>query len=107
MFNTSAVACTYRLVHFTGGTAGAAQVESRDRANAPPAVATAFGLWTADITVVEDTGWRVRLGAADASATILTFGAAGIEGRLGATAGLAMVAVGTGQICEVYYSWDE
>lgn len=107
MFNTTAVACTYRLVNFTGGTAGAGQVERRHRRNAPAATSTVFGLWTADATIGEDTGYRMVLGAAVGSGAILTFGDTGLEAELGATSGLGLVPVGTGQICECYFTWDE
>lgn len=106
LVNTTAVACTYRLVHFTGGTAGATALdESRHRANGPPALCLAKDLWTADATIVEDTGYYWHLGAAIGSEKILTFG--GIEGRIGATAGLGLVPVGTGQVCRVTFTWEE
>jgi hypothetical protein len=107
LWNTTAVACTYRLVTFTGGTAGTGQVEHKYRNEAPTAICTTFGLWTADATVVEDTGYRFVLGAAIGSAAILTFGDSGVECALGATSGLGLVAVGTGQVCEVSFTWDE
>lgn len=107
LFNTTATACTYRLVRFTGGTAGAAQVESKHRANSAAASATVFGLWTADATIVEDTGFRAVLGAAIGSGAILTMGGEGLECSLGATAGLGLVPVGTGQVLEVAFVWDE
>lgn len=107
LWNTTAVACTYRLVAFTGGTAGTGQVERKYRRNSLAATTTAFGLWTADATVVEDTGHRFVLGAAIGSAAILSFGDTGIEPDLGATSGLGLVAVGTGQVCEVCFVWDE
>jgi hypothetical protein len=108
MFNTTAVACTYELVAFTGGTAGAGSIaERRHRVNAPPALCLARDMWTADATITENTGYRLVLGAAIGSGAILTFGAEGVEAALGATAGLGLVPIGTGQICEVYFCWDE
>jgi hypothetical protein len=38
---------------------------------------------------------------------ILGFGGDGIWGDVGATAGIGLVPVGTGQILEVYFGWDE
>lgn len=105
--NTTATACVYRLVAFTGGTAGAAQVERRHRRNAPPALATVFGLWTADATIVEDTGYRAVIGAGAGNGANITFGDTGLEPDLGSTSGLGLVPIGTGQICEIYYVWDE
>lgn len=107
MFNTTAVACTYRLVTFTGGAAGTGQTERKHRKNSPAATCLVSGLWTTDATIVEDTGYRLVLGTAIGSGAILTFGAEGLEGDLGATAGLGLVPVGVGQICEVYFTWDE
>jgi hypothetical protein len=107
LWNTTVTACTYRLVNFTGGTAGAGQAERRHRRNAPAAVATAFGLWTADATVDEDTGFRIVVPAAIGGAGILTFGGEGVEPDLGSTDGLGLVPVGTGQVCEVCFVWDE
>lgn len=107
LFNTTTTACTYRLVNFTAGTAGTGQTERKHRRNAPAATATTFGLWTADATVGEDTGYRMVLGAAIGSGAILTFGAEGLETELGSTSGLGLVPVGTGQVCEVYFVWDE
>jgi hypothetical protein len=107
LFNTTATACTYRLVNFTGGTAGAAQVERKHRRNSPAATSTVFGLWTADATIGEDTGYRAILGAGAGNSAILTFGDAGLEAELGATSGLGLVPVGTGQIVECYFTWDE
>jgi hypothetical protein len=106
LWNTTATACTYRLVQFTGGTAGGGLAERKHRRNAPDSLVTAFGLWTADATIVEDTGYRIVVGAGAGNAGILTFGGEGLEGDLGATAGLGLVPVGTGQLCEFVIAWD-
>jgi hypothetical protein len=65
------------------------------------------GLWTADATIGEDTGYRVVLGAAIGSGAIITIGDTGLEAELGPTSGLGLVPVGTGQVCEVAFVWDE
>lgn len=108
LFNTTAVSCVYRLVHFTGGTPGSTVTAYNQRTNslATP-TCLAKQLWTADATIVSDTGYRVVLGAAIGSGAILTFGADGVSCPLGATAGLGLIPVGTGQVCEVYFVWDE
>lgn len=105
--NTTATACTYRLVNFTGGTAGAGQTERKHRRNAPTAISTVFGLWTADATIGEDTGYRAVIGAGAGNGFVMTFGDTGLEPDLGATSGLGLVPIGTGQVCEVYMVWDE
>lgn len=107
IFNTTTTACTYRIVNFTGGTAGTGQTERKYRRNSPAASATTFGLWTADATVGEDCGPHGVLGAAAGSAMVWTFGDTGLEVELGATSGIGLVPIGTGQICEVYMVWDE
>jgi hypothetical protein len=108
LFNTTATSCVYRLVTFTGGTAGAASLTThKHNPSFPAAIATPKSLWTADATVVTDCGHRVVLGAAIGSGAIFTFGDAGLSGDLGTTAGIGLVPVGTGQVCEVYFVWDE
>ena len=106
LWNTTAVACTYRLVELTAGTPGATVAAHKDRDNAPPALVLAKQLWTADATIGEDTGYRFVLGAQIGAAAILTF-TTGIEADLGATSALGLVPVGTGQVCEVNFVWDE
>lgn len=106
LWNTQSTAATYRLVNFTGGTAGTGLTERRHRRNAPDSVALAFGLWTADATIGEDTGYRIIVGAGAGNAAILTCGDTGLEGELGATSGLGLVPVGTGQVCEFAIIWD-
>lgn len=107
LFNTTAVACTYRLVQVTGGTPGATVASYEQRQNGPPALCLAKQLWTADATVNSDTGYRMVLGATIGSAAILTFGGDGVACALGATVALGLVPVGTGQVCEVYFVYDE
>jgi hypothetical protein len=106
VYNTTSTACTYRLVTFTGGTAGSTNA-TRAAAGVPPALCLAKAGWTASATIVADVGPRLRIGAADASAVILGFGGDGIWGDTGATAGIGLIPVGTGQIIEVYFGWDE
>lgn len=106
LFNTTATACTYELVQYTGGTAGAtvtAFSHSNDSLATPTCLAKQ--LWTADDTGTVKTGYRMVLGAAIGSACILTFER--LMPALGATVGLGLVPVGTGQVCEVYFVWEE
>lgn len=106
IFNTTAVACAYKLVRITGGTAGGDLVEAKDRERAPAAECIAKGLWTADATIDEDLGFRLQIGASIGSGGIFTL-PAGLETYVGATKGIGLVPIGTGQVCEVYMSWDE
>jgi hypothetical protein len=108
LFNTTAVACTYRIVAVTGGTPGStvtAYADDLGILGTPSCLAKQ--LWTADVSSVLDTGYRMVLGAAVGSGAILTFGDNGLRCALGATIALAVMPVGTGQVCEVYMVWDE
>jgi hypothetical protein len=99
-YNTTAVACTYRLVRYTSGTAGTSQTESKKRLNAPAATCSINALHTADVTITEDTGYRISVpGAIGAGASISLD--SGVETPIaGTTPGLGLVPVGTGQVCE-------
>jgi hypothetical protein len=105
LFNTTAVACTYEIVQFTGGTPGAT-VTAFDSDFARTPTCLAKQLWTADATVVK-TGYRAVLGAAIGAGIIFTFGDVGLRSGLGATVGIGIVPVGTGQVLEAYMVWDE
>jgi hypothetical protein len=107
LFNTTATACVYRVVRFTGGTAGADQAEAPHRENAPAASCVLKGLWTADATIDQDLGYRIQIGAAIGSGGIFTMGVEGLETFVGSTKGIGLIPVGTGQVCEVYFAWDE
>lgn len=109
LWNTTAVACEYRLVRFTGGTAGADQTEAKGRRSAPAASCVAKAGWTADVTSIdEDLGYCMQLGAAIGSSAILAFGGEGLETHdVGTTKGFGIIPIGTGQICKVYVAWDE
>jgi hypothetical protein len=64
-------------------------------------------LWTADVSSLLDTGYRIQLGAQIGAGGILTFGDNGLRCALGSTIALAIQPIGTGQVCEVYFVWDE
>lgn len=109
VFNTTSTACIYKLVRFTGGTAGADQSEVRWRRGSPAASCVAKAGWTADASSVDDDNLgRFELGALAGSGAILTFGGEGIETHdVGTTKGIGLIPSGTGQIVEFYYVWDE
>jgi len=106
-WNTTATAVAFRVVSFTGGTPGADQTEHKNRPLSPAASCIAKGLWTADATIVSDVGYRMQLGDAIGAAGIITFGDNGLETAAGATAGIGLVPIGTGQVIEVVFVWDE
>lgn len=109
LFNTTTTACVYELVQITGGTPGAT-VTNYDQelgGNARTATVLCKQLWTADGNTVIKTGYRISCGAAIGAGAIETFGGLGITCALGATIALGLIPVGTGQVCEVYFVWDE
>lgn len=109
LFNTTTTACVYELVEATGGTAGAT-VTAYDQelgANNRTPLILAKQLWTADASSTIKTGYRISCGAAVGSGAILTFGGLGITSAVGTTKSLGLIPVGTGQVCEVYFVWDE
>ena len=107
IYNTTATACAYRLVRYTAGTAGAAQTEIKARINAPTAICQVAAGHTAGVTVGEDLGYRVYLPGAIGAGGIINM-LSPIETPLaGTTPGIGLVAIGTGQICEVSFAWFE
>jgi hypothetical protein len=107
LFNTTTTSCVYELVSISGGTPGATVTAyAQDLGAAATPIALAKQLWTADGTATK-TGYRIVCGAAIGSGAILSFGDNGVRPALSATIGLGLVPVGTGQICEVYFVWDE
>lgn len=106
--NTTAVACQYEIVQFTGGTAGAT-VTAFDHDLGVLATPTCLAkqLWTADMGTVVKTGYIAQLGGAIGSAWVWTFGDNGLSPALGATIGIGIVPIGTGQVLTAYIVWDE
>jgi len=113
-FNTTATAVEVKLTRLTAtGTQGAGLVEARHHPKKPPALCTAFTTHTADATLGDDLGYRAALGAAIGSGVIWTFGDDGIligepDAVEAVTNGIGIILeTGTGQICQVYFVWDE
>jgi hypothetical protein len=108
IFNTTAVACAYRVVAVTGGTPGATVTAyAQDLGILATPSCLAKQLWTADVSSLLDTGYRLQLGAAVGSGGILTFGDNGLRCAIGSTIAIALIPIGTGQVCECYMVWDE
>lgn len=103
--NTSAIACAYRLVRYTGGTAGASQTETKKRLNAPAATCSVQAGHTAAVTVTEDLGYRVNLPAGMGAFIPID---PPIETPIsGTTPGIGLVSIGTGQVIEHGFAWSE
>jgi outer membrane lipoprotein SlyB len=111
IFNTTSTAASFKLVRLTtAGTQGSTITAGYEDDNSQTAVTTAKDTHTVAPTL----GAQIRpieLGAAQGSGIIFTFGG-------GKTSGLTIpnttgdgigivVATGTGQICAVYFTWDE
>lgn len=105
--NTTSTATNYRLVRFTGGTAGTDLNEIKYRQGSPAASCVLKAGWTADATVDETIGNPIHVPGVVGAEIIVTFGDSGIEGVVGSTKGLGLIPSGTGQICEVGFVWDE
>lgn len=111
VFNTTATAvelALYRLT--TTGTQGSTVTAAYENDNSQSAVSTAKQTHTVAPTL----GGKLRqfnIGAAIGSGIILTFGGARTEGLIipnttGDGIGV-LVGSGTGQVCDVYFVWDE
>lgn len=107
--NRVATACTYELVRFTGGTAGADIAELKHRYDAPAATSLAKTLWTADVTTVDERIELFELGAAVGAGEVAVFGDVGLQGVVGATKGIGLVLVGSAPASgpTIKLTWDE
>lgn len=108
VFNTTSTAVAVSLVRFTNATgvgAGLTEVQYDEAGPAPNG--TGFAGHTADGAV----GSAIRqasLGAAIGSGVIWTFGDTGILVAAGTANGIGIICpVGTGQILDYYFDWDE
>lgn len=108
VFNTTATALAIALARFTNATGvGAGQTEGEYDENAPAPACTIFAGHTADGGVGQILR-QASLGAAIGSGVIWTFGGKGIIIQPGTANGLGiLVPTGTGQICDLYFDWEE
>lgn len=107
--NSTAVALTIALRRVTtAGTQGTAQTEVYvdDEAHTP--LATTHDTHTVAPTFVTGNVRAWSLAAAIGSGVIWTFGGNGLEVPQGTGNGIVIVPLtGTGQICDVYFEWEE
>jgi hypothetical protein len=109
VFNTTATAVSLRLVRLTTlGTRPAAWTTGLQYGEDPPtALGTAAGTHTAAPTLT-DLGFRTVLGAAIGSGFVWSFEDYTLTIPAVANAGIGIaVENGTGQACQVYWSWTE
>ena len=109
IFNTTAVACTFRIVKLTAaGTVGAALTELCHDVGAYTALCQGFNTHTVAPTIASGGAGRAALGAAIGSGMIWTFGGEeGLSVPVGTANGIGIIPVGTGQIVDFYIVWDE
>jgi hypothetical protein len=108
VFNTTTTAVTIALARFTAATnVGAGQTEGEYDTDAVPPLATVFAGHTGDGTAGQILR-QATLGAAAGAGVIWTFGNGGIVVPSGTANGIGvLIPTGTGQICDIEYTWDE
>jgi hypothetical protein len=108
VFNTTTTAVTIALARFTAATnVGTGQTEGEYDTDAVPPLATVFAGHTGDGTVGQILR-QATLGAAAGAGVIWTFGNGGILVPSGTANGIGItVPQGTGQICDLEFTWDE
>lgn len=110
--NTTGTAVAIALKRVTTtGTQGATQTGTYEDDNSQAAVATPKDTHTVGPTITAVALRQITLGAAAGSAVIWTFGGGKTPGLMipnttGDGIGL-VIATGTGQICDVGFTWDE
>lgn len=112
VFNTTATAVVVALRRLTtAGTQGAGQAELYEDDNSQTAITQCFDTHTGAPTITTGNLRVVTLGAAIGSGVIWPFGGGKTPGLVVPNTtgdGLGIVVLtGTGQICDVYFSWDE
>lgn len=113
VFNTTATAVTVSLNRFSAGTGtkGAAITPVYENDNSQAAVTTCANTHTVTPTTIGAVALRqCALGAAVGNGVIWTFGGGRTEGLIipnSTTDGMGIIVVGTGQICDIWFVWDE
>jgi hypothetical protein len=108
VFNTTTTALAIALARFTAATnVGTGQTEGEYDTDGMPPLATVFAGHTGDGTVGQILR-QATLGAAAGAGVIWTFGDGGIVVPSGTANGIGIIIpTGTGQICDVEYTWTE
>jgi hypothetical protein len=108
VFNTTATGVAVKLARLsTTGTQGATVTAAKYNPDSAAAAMGGFNTHTVAPTAT-DLGYRAQLGAAVGSGVIWTFGDLGIRLTAAVTNGVGvLIENGTGQVCQVYFVWDE
>jgi hypothetical protein len=106
--NTTTTAITVALARFTAATnVGAGQTEGEYDTDGVPPLATVFAGHTGDGTVGQILR-QASVGAAVGAGVIWTFGNGGIIVPSGTANGIGItIPQGTGQLCDIDFTWDE
>jgi hypothetical protein len=110
VFNTTVTAVALRVARLTtAGTPGTGFTEVEYDEDSPAPVMTAFDTHTSTGPTIATGSFRqASLGAAIGSGLIWTFGGRGLVIPPGTANGIGIiVAVGTGQIIDFYFDWEE
>ena len=109
IFNTTVTACAVALRRLTTtGTQGAGLDELPADPNAGASLMTGFNTHSIGPTITLGEFDRADLGAAVGSGVIWTFGGEGLLIPAGTANGIGILCpVGTGQICDFSFVWDE
>lgn len=108
VFNTTNTAALVKLVRLTtAGTPGTAITVDKQDPNSNSAQCVLAQTYTVAPTVA-DLGYRVPLAAAEGAGIAWTFGDSGLIIPAGTANGIGVIVEsGTGQICDIYFVWDE
>lgn len=109
VFNTTAVAVAVKLVRLsTTGTQGSGLVEAKFDADTPAASGALVQTHSVAPTLGDDLGYRAELGAAVGAGAIWTMDTEPIRIPTGTGNGVGVIVdSGTGQVCDIYFVWDE
>lgn len=108
-FNTTATAVAMAIRRMTAvGTAGTGQTEVYEDDDSQTPLATAVDTHTVAPTFVTGNLRAAVIGASPGSGVIWTFGGQGLIIPNATGNGICLVPLtGTGQICDVWFSWEE
>lgn len=112
VFNTTGTAVEVQLVRLSAGTGtkGAAITAVYEDDNSQAAVTTVANTHTVTPTTISAALRQATLGAVAGSGVIWTFGGGKTAGLMvpnSTTDGIGIIVVGTGQICDINFTWDE
>lgn len=107
VFNTTTTAVSVALRRLTTAGTQGASVNVVTHNSSSPAIGTLFNTHTVGPTITAGNLKVASLGAAIGSGVIWTFGDMGILIPIGTANGIGIVILtGTGQICDIDWTWD-